>query len=79
MTCKPPLSIERLMNSALAVDSMMGPVFKWARLLNSKRPGPAAAFVSTSAKSKEQIVADMARALRWAGLLKPGKPPLTPT
>jgi hypothetical protein len=34
----------------------------------------AAALVSTSGKSKERIVADMARALRWAGLLKPGKP-----
>jgi hypothetical protein len=41
MTRKPPLSIERLMNSALAVDSMMGPGFEWARLLKSKRPRPA--------------------------------------
>lgn len=49
------------MNSALAVDSMMGPGFR-----RVKR----AVFVSTGGKTKEQIVADMARAVRKAGLLK---------
>ena len=64
--------LTRLLNSALAVDSM-GPGFKWARELDSKHPPRriVAAFVATGGKTVPEIVADMARAMRCAGLLKP--------
>jgi hypothetical protein len=57
--------LTRLLNSALAVDAMTAPVFR--RVTKTRR----AIFVSTGGKTKEQIVADMARAMRRAGLLKP--------
>lgn len=60
---KPPISIERLLNSALAADAMMGPGFR-------RVTRPQAVFVSTGGKTKEQIMRDVAAAMRRAGLLK---------
>jgi len=43
---------------------------KWRRLLNSTQPPRPAVFVSTSGKSKAEIVRNVVRELRRAGLLK---------
>jgi hypothetical protein len=80
---KPTDKLARLLNSALAADSMM-PLNsrneadlsleerergeRWRRFRD--QPRPAAAFVSTGGKTKAEIVRDVADAMRKAGLLK---------
>ena len=68
MTRKSPRSIERLMNSALAAEAMMGPDFEWARLLKSKRPRPpAAAFVSPAASPRNRSYTTWCANCGWLG------------
>jgi hypothetical protein len=77
--------LKRLLNSALAADSVMPLEFRrvedltpeerernerWLRFWRQLRQRRSAVLVSTGGKSKDEIVRDVALQLRRAGMLK---------
>jgi hypothetical protein len=77
--------LRRLAHSALATDAMMPLNLRndadltpeeraqgeaWRRFRDQPRPRPAV-FVATGGKSQAEIVRDVSRAMRRAGMLKP--------